>query len=146
MCDFQIRCRDEAVLVKPEQIVRVELVSRAMHFYIADGEEYTSIYIRQSFEAELEELLVAGNFIQPHKSFIINMDYITDVAAQEFVMTDGAVIPISRNNAEVKKQYLEYLTRAGSRERAGEAAPGGFGDAGGGDEAQRILQDEPEQE
>lgn len=112
-CDFQIKGRDETVLVRPEQIVRVEHVSRVMQFYMADGKTYTSIYIRQPFETELEALLWTGNFIQPHKSFIINMDYIVDVAAQEFVMTDGAVIPISRNNGEVKKQYLEYLTRVG---------------------------------
>lgn len=113
MCDFEIKGRDETVLVKPEQIVRVEHVSRVMQFYMSDGSIYTSIYIRQPFEAELEQLLSDGHFIQPHKSFIINMDYISEVTPREFVMTDGAVIPISRNNGEVKKQYLEYLTRAG---------------------------------
>lgn len=113
MCDFEIKGRDGSVSVKLGQIVRVEHVSRVMQFYMSDGSVYTSIYIRQPFETELELLLSDEHFIQPHKSFIINMDYVSEVTPREFVMTDGAVIPISRNNGDVKKLYLEYLTRAG---------------------------------
>lgn len=113
MCDFEIKGRDGAVLVKKEQIVRVEHVSRVMQFYMSDGSMHTSIYIRQPFEAELEQLLLDDRFIQPHKSFIINMDYVSEVTPREFVMTDGTAVPISRNNGEAKKQYLEYLTKAG---------------------------------
>lgn len=113
MSEFEIKSQDGPFLADPGQIVRVEHVSRVMEFTMADGTVYTSIYIRQSFEAELETLLADSHFIQPHKSFVVNMDYVAEVTPREFVMTDGAVVPISRNNEDVKKRYLEYLTQVG---------------------------------
>lgn len=109
---FSIKSRDGMIQAEFGQITRVENVSRTMHFHMADGQVYTSVYIRQSFEVQLEELLLDGRFIQPHKSFVINMDYIEKVMPHDFVMTDGTMIPISRNNTSAKKQYLEYLSRA----------------------------------
>lgn len=110
---FSFKSRDGMVDVDPGEIIRVENASRVMQFFMADGGIYQSVYMRQPFEAELETLLQDGRFIQPHKSFVINMDYIETVEPQAFVMTDGAVIPISRNNASAKKRYLEYLSGLG---------------------------------
>jgi DNA-binding LytR/AlgR family response regulator len=58
-------------------------------------------------------LLHDGRFIQPHKSFVINMDHIEKVMPHDFMLADGTMIPISRNNTAVKKKYLDFLARSG---------------------------------
>jgi DNA-binding LytR/AlgR family response regulator len=110
---FGIKSRDSITHVDPAEIIWVENAARVMHFHMSDGREYSSVYIRQPFEVQLEELLHDGRFIQPHKSFIINMDHIEKVMPHDFILADGTMIPISRNNTAVKKKYLEFLSRTG---------------------------------
>lgn len=110
---FGIKSRDSITHVDPAEIIWVENASRVMHFHMSDGREYSSVYIRQPFEVQLEELLHDGRFIQPHKSFVINMDHIEKVMPHDFMLADGTMIPISRNNTAVKKKYQEFLSRSG---------------------------------
>ena len=108
---YTFKSRDGIVSIDLDRLVRVENVARVMHFYMDDGEMFESVYIRKPFELQLENLLNDRRFIQPHKSFIVNMDQVEKVMTHDFMMTDGTVIPISRNNlALAKKRYLEYLS------------------------------------
>lgn len=110
---YTFKSRDGIVNVEMGRLIRVENVSRVMHFYMDDGVVYESVYIRKPFEQQLEQLLSDGRFIQPHKSFIINMEQVEKVMAHDFMMSDGTIVPISRNNlATAKKRYLEYLSKA----------------------------------
>lgn len=110
---YTFKSRDGIVNIEMGRLIRVENVSRVMHFYIDGGEVYESVYIRKPFEKQLEQLLLDGRFIQPHKSFIINMEHVEKVMAHDFLMSDGTVVPISRNNlATAKKRYLEYLSKS----------------------------------
>jgi DNA-binding LytR/AlgR family response regulator len=110
---FGIKSRDSITHVDPAEIIWVENAARVMHFHMSDGREYSSVYIRQPFEVQLEELLHDGRFIQPHKSFVINMDHIEKVMPHDFMLADGTMIPISRNNTAVTKKYQEFLSRTG---------------------------------
>ena len=109
---YTFKSRDGIVNIELSRLVRVENISRVMHFYMDNGSEYESVYIRKPFEEQLETLMTDGRFIQPHKSFIINMEQVERVMAHDFMMMDGTVVPISRNNlALAKKQYLDYLSK-----------------------------------
>ena len=60
--------------------------------------------------AQLLDEQVACNFLRTHRSFIVNMRYIDDVAENDFLLTSGAMIPISRSNRhEIKQAYMNYL-------------------------------------
>lgn len=108
-----VKCRDGIVNVNVGRVMFVQNVSRVMRIYMEDGEVVESVYIRQPFEEELRELLKNVYFIQPHKSFVVNLEFVEKMLLHDFVMRDGTVVPISRNNlAATKKRYLEYLAKA----------------------------------
>ena len=110
---YTFKSKEGIVNVELSRLLRVENVSRVMHFYMDDGSVFESVYIRKPFEKQLEQVLADERFIQPHKSFIINMEQVEKVLAHDFMMADGMIVPISRNNlTTVKRQYLEYLSRS----------------------------------
>ena len=85
-------------------------------FYMEQGKVYESVYIRRPFEQELDRPLQDSRFIQPHKSFVVNMDHVEKMMAHDFLMSDGSVIPISRNSlSQTKRGYLEFLSRMDRR-------------------------------
>lgn len=110
--NISVKCREGIVNVNTSRLMFVQNVSRVMRIYMADGEVIESVYIRQPFEEELMELLQDTRFLQPHKSFVINLDYVEKMLLHDFVMRGGTVVPISRNNLAVtKKRYLRYLSK-----------------------------------
>ncbi|MDR2559799.1 MAG: LytTR family DNA-binding domain-containing protein [Oscillospiraceae bacterium] len=59
---------------------------------------------------ELEREFAGEPFLRTHRSFIVNMRYIEDIAANEFIMTNGAVVSIRKNNKlAIKQAYRDYL-------------------------------------
>lgn len=109
---ISVKCRDGFVNVNAGRLMLVQNTSRVMRIHMKDGEIIESVYIRQPFEEELKELLADPRFIQPHKSFVINLEYVDKLMARDFVMRDGTVVPISRSNlAATKRRYLEYLSK-----------------------------------
>lgn len=110
---YGIRTKDGIVNTDISRIVKVENISRILRFYLKGGRVIESVYIRKSFEVQLEGLLSNIRFIQPHKSFMINMDCVEKMTFKDFWMVDGSVVPISRTKlSETKRKYLEYLSNA----------------------------------
>lgn len=93
------------------QIEYIENSSRKLKIYLTNGEKVTSIYIRESFEKEIEELINSKNFVYVHKSFLINMNYVRTVLQNTVVMDSGINIPISKKKySDVKREYLLFIS------------------------------------
>lgn len=59
---------------------------------------------------QLEKMLIQDNFLRCHRSYIINLDYISDINNSDFVLNDGTLIPLKRDHKKVFKTYYEdYL-------------------------------------
>lgn len=84
-----------------------EVVNRKLTLHLNNGEEY-ECNMRMS---ELEEKLKKyGMFLKPHRSFVINMDYIQTLATHSIIMECGTKIPIPREKyAQIKQIYMEYI-------------------------------------
>lgn len=107
---FVINTKKGIVNVNYSEIVYVENVSRRMCVTLRDGKTYQSLGIRDSFDKQVRCLLEEKNFIQPHKSFVVNLDYVSRCTAVMLYMNNDVDIPVSRRNSmEVKKRYLEYI-------------------------------------
>lgn len=116
---FQERNKGPVYLVKTKQglvsipcskIEYVENISRMLNVHLTDGTAITSIFIRKSFDEEIKALLQEGNFMQVHKSFLINLNYVKRLEGNSIIMDSGADIPISKKNtANVKRQYLLFI-------------------------------------
>jgi len=60
--------------------------------------------------SELEEQLESGAFLKTHRSFIVNMRYVKKFAENDFILTNGALVPIRQNDKlNVKQAYTDYV-------------------------------------
>ena len=96
------------------EIVFVELIGRSLTFRLSDGASLTSKTIRGSFSAAVAPLLADGRFLNAHKSYALNMEWVRELRPRSFVMRGGFEIPIPRQSlAEAKGRYFEYLSARG---------------------------------
>ena len=108
---FEINTKKRCVNINYSEIVYVENVARRMWVTLKNGKVYQSVGIRDSFEKQVGCLLQEENFIQPHKSYVANLDYVSSYTTSILHMDNDSDIPISRRNSlEVKQRYLKYLT------------------------------------
>ncbi len=108
---FEINTKKGCVNINYSEIIYVENVARRMWVTLKNGKVYQSIGIRDSFEKQVGCLLQEENFIQPHKSYVANLDYVSSYTTSILHMDNDSDIPISRRNSlEVKQRYLKYLT------------------------------------
>lgn len=61
---------------------------------------------------ELEEKLANFSFMKPHRSYLVNCQYVFYIGKTSLSLTNQEEIPISRNKIdEIKQQFLDYTTR-----------------------------------
>lgn len=55
------------------------------------------------------QLAIYENFLRPHRSYLINMDYIRTLSSKSIVMQNQEEIPIPHGKySDIKTRYLEY--------------------------------------
>lgn len=102
--------------VNVDDIVCVENISRAAVYTMKDGEQLESVCNRTAFEKSISPLPLLKEFLQPHKSFFINMRYIKALKSDEIVLDSGRKIPISHDKSALsKKEYLKFLAQRGEQ-------------------------------
>lgn len=93
------------------KIEYIENVGRKLEVHLSDGELLKSLYIRTSFEEEVQELTEHKNFLQIHKSFLVNLDYVKQLTTDNVIMSSGKMLPVSRAKAPtVKRVYLLFVS------------------------------------
>ncbi len=104
-----VRLPGETRSVNSDDVVYIENNVRAMRYVLRDGTSLSGTRRNVSFEEHFSSLLNSGRFVQPHKSFIINIRYIRSVRSNSVTMTNGVQIPISRRHiAEVQEAYSKF--------------------------------------
>ena len=102
------------------QIAYVELARRRMVFHRTDRATLQSAVLRGSFEGAAAGLLAEPRFLQPHKSFVVNMDHVTLQSGFRLLLSDGAVVPISmRKRAGTMDRLFAYFAGRGGRPSPG---------------------------
>jgi DNA-binding LytR/AlgR family response regulator len=88
------------------EIIYVEVIGRTTFFHQTNGVVIEGI----SRISQVETLLlIEKRFIKPHRSYIVNLDYIKNLSQDDFTTTSNHLIPISRNVfKEVKQNYINY--------------------------------------
>lgn len=88
-----------------KDIVRVEAQSNYSVFHFADKRKMTASKTLK----QVEEALEGYSFFRPHKSYVINLHYISRYIRGEggvIIMADGSEVEVSRNK---KKEFLELF-------------------------------------
>ena len=92
--------------IRVSSLVYGEVTHRTITLHLADQ---TMISAVMTF-TEFQDILKAyPNFIYPHRSYAVNMNYIQYVTKSDIILTDGQKIPLSRNNyTKISEQFLNF--------------------------------------
>lgn len=83
-----------------------EVIGRTLVFHLEDGKVFEG---SGSLDELQEKLARYENFLRPHRSFLINMEYIQSISGRSITLASLVEIPIPHGKcSEVKKRYLEY--------------------------------------
>ncbi|UUX34246.1 LytR/AlgR family response regulator transcription factor [Fundicoccus culcitae] len=85
------------------QIVYVEANQRELSI-ITNEESYSIKQSLTEFSKSLDH-----RFIQTHRSYIVNLQYVNQILTQDITLTNGMCIPLSRRKAKtVQKAFIDY--------------------------------------
>lgn len=108
---YLIKTKNGLISIPCSKIEYIENSSRTLNAHLTDKTVVTSIFIRKSFDEEIRDLVKEHCFLQVHKSFLINLNYVKKLDGNSITMDSGAEIPISKKNtANAKRQYLLFIS------------------------------------
>lgn len=101
-----VKCRDGITRVRLAQLEYCEVIGRVLLFHLSNGRVIEG---NGKLDDLSGRLLSHGGFIRPHRSYLVNMDYIQNISYRTITLFSLAEIPIPRGKyARIKERYLEY--------------------------------------
>lgn len=102
-----IRSKSGIARIGLDKLEYCEVIGRTLLFHLENGEVLESI---GSLDKLCSELTQYKNFLRPHRSFLVNMEYIQNISGKAIIMNCQTEIPVPHGKySEVKKSYLEYV-------------------------------------
>ncbi|MCL2184980.1 MAG: LytTR family DNA-binding domain-containing protein [Treponema sp.] len=99
---IKIETRNLTRFVYFYEISFVEVINKNVYFRLLDGSE---IVIFASLGDILPQLTSDGRFAQCHRSYVVNIDAVTQIRGKEIILRCGRKVPISRSYKEFSDQY-----------------------------------------
>ncbi|MDF3003198.1 MAG: ypdB 1 [Bacillota bacterium] len=106
---------EDAIIVKSNEgiqkilisnLVFAEVIGRNVLYHLRSGKV---IECSQPFSSVCDSLLKYGCFIKPHRSYLVNMQYVDTVNNHQLTLQTLSSVPIAQGRAkEIKEQYLNY--------------------------------------
>lgn len=88
------------------ELIYVEALSRKVIYHLKNRDPIIST---EKFAAVCDSLMAHPQFMLPHRSYLVNMNYIRSITATDMCLLDGKVIPLAqRRVTEIKKHYLAF--------------------------------------
>lgn len=92
------------------RITCAECSAHRVRYHMDRAEDVVSRTLRVPFQEAIRPLLDSGRFLQPHRSYAVNVDYIARISGGLVTLRDGSTVPISQLRcAEFKKKYMEFM-------------------------------------
>ena len=109
MSSLILRCKSGITRIDLKQLEYCEIIHRTLFFHLTSGKVLESI---GSMDELCNWLEPYGNFLRPHRSFLINLEYVQNLSTYAITMSCLTEIPLQRGRYnEVKDAYLEYAFR-----------------------------------
>lgn len=87
-------------------IVYAEALNRKVILHLKNNEQVVSTDV---FSSVCDTLTAHKEFALPHRSFIVNMNYIRTIDTEKILLNNDKTIPVAqRRVSDIKKQYLEF--------------------------------------
>lgn len=101
-----LRCKNGITRINLEKLVYCEVIGRTLFFHLENGKVLES---SGSLDELCGKLVSYENFLRPHRSFLINMEYIQSISGKTITMDNLVEIPIPHGKcSEIKNLYFEY--------------------------------------
>ena len=107
--------QDKFIIVKSDDGLRKVFLSNLMYaevyerkiiYYLKNAEKLEST---GKFSAVCDTVLKNSEFILPHRSFLVNMNFISAIGNFGIELQNGKIIPLAqRRITEIKKHYLAF--------------------------------------
>ncbi len=111
---FLVKAKGGMHVLPHSSIVCCERDGFSVKFLLESGETLESVSIRGSFYEYIQPLLSDRRFLQPHVSFVVNMNHVERISDKEFMMRGGMSVPISHKQyTSVRKAYFDYMLQGG---------------------------------
>lgn len=107
---FSLHTPDGIVGLPFHEIESVECTNHVLHFHCMTQCAVRSTTLRVPLRTAIAPLLNSPYFLQPHRSYVVNLAAVNSLSPSGFTMRSGAVIPISRDRyADAKEKYHDFL-------------------------------------
>lgn len=101
-----LRSKDGITRIDLQQLEYCEVLGRKLLFHLENGAVLESA---GSLDDLAGQLMQYSNFFRPHRSFLVNMEYIQNISSRSIKMVNNAEIPIPHGKcSEIKNTYMEY--------------------------------------
>lgn len=101
-----LRSKDGITRIDLRQLEYCEVLGRKLLFHLENGAVLESA---GSLDDLAGQLMQYSNFFRPHRSFLVNMEYIQNISSRSIKMVNDAEIPIPHGKcSEIKNTYMEY--------------------------------------
>lgn len=101
-----VRCKSGITRIALEKLIYCEVIGRTLVYHLEGETKLESIGSMDELSSELARY---GNFLRPHRSFLINMEYIQSISYKAILLSNMDTIPIPHGKcSEIKNLYLEY--------------------------------------
>ena len=101
-----LRCKSGITRVELDKLEYCEVLGRKLLFHLENGAVLESA---GSLDDLAGQLMQHSNFFRPHRSFLVNMEYIQNISSRSIKMVNDAEIPIPHGKcSEIKNTYMEY--------------------------------------
>ena len=88
------------------KLIYAEALNRKVIYHLKNGEQVKST---ERFSSVCDTLMQYPEFILPHRSLLVNMNYIRSITTADMRLINGRTIPLAqRRVSEIKKQYLAF--------------------------------------
>ena len=106
---------EDAVIVKSNEgiqrilisnLVFAEVIGRKVLYHLRSGKV---IECKEPFSPVCDNLLKYRCFIKPHRSYLVNMQYVDTIDNHQVTLQPLSSVPVAQGKArEIKQQYLNY--------------------------------------
>ena len=101
-----LRCKNGITRIELNRLEYCEVMHRTLFFHLTDGTILESIGRMDDLYKQLEP---KGNFLRPHRSYIVNMDHIRSMSYKAITMMRGDEIALPRGKySDLKNTFIEY--------------------------------------
>lgn len=106
-----LRCRDGLTRIPLDSIEYCEVSGKTVCFHLFGGKRLES---SGNLERISESLLGHRNFYRPHRSYMINLDFVSSISYQAVTMAGSVKIPLPRGKyAGLRSAFLDWTAQRG---------------------------------